>query len=218
MESMIRRSILATVAMLLAPAALADEGITLQALFTNKAIVLIDGKRRVLAAGETSPEGVKLVSTDTEQENAVVEIGGKPQTLHLGVQIASFTSVAKGSVTLYPGRGGHYFADGLINGRSVHFMVDTGATTVAMGASTAADLGIDFRNSGKRSFGSTAGGIVRSYDVRLDKVQIGDIVQYNVAASVIEGAGPPDVLLGMSFLKSCDIKREGDKLELTQRY
>jgi aspartyl protease family protein len=217
-ERVIRRAIWVVAAMLLTHGVLASEGITLQALFTNKALVLIDGKRHVLTAGETSPEGVKLVSTDTAAETAVIEVDGKPQTLHLGVVISSFTSVSKGSVTLYPGNGGHYFADGTINGRAVHFMVDTGATTIAMNSSVASSLGIEYRKSGQRGYGSTAGGIVRAYGVRLDKVQVGGIVEFNVEASVIEGAGPSDVLLGMSFLQSCDMKRDDDKLELTQRY
>lgn len=204
--------------LLWAPPAGAVEKIALHALFKDKAIVLIDGRRAVLQAGVTTEDGVKLVSTDTQDESAVVEIDGKPQTLRLGVVISSFVSGGKGSVTLFPGRGGHYFADGTINGQGVQFMVDTGATTIAMNAGVAQRLGIDFRKSGQAGYGSTAGGYVRAYQIKLDKVEVGGIVQYGVEAAVIEGAGPTDVLLGMSFLGRCDMKRDGEKLELIQRY
>jgi aspartyl protease family protein len=204
--------------LLVAPAAGAVEKIALHALFKDKAIVLIDGRRAVLKAGEATEDGVKLVSTDTQDESAVIEIEGKPQTLRLGVVVSSFVSTGKGSVTLFPGRGGHYFADGTINGVGIQFMVDTGATNIAMNSTVAQRLGIDYRKSGQAGYGSTAGGYVRAYSIRLDKVQVGDIVQYGVDASVIEGSGPTDVLLGMSFLNRCDMKRDGDKLELIQRF
>jgi aspartyl protease family protein len=208
----------AGLALLWAPTAGAVEKIALHALFKDKAIVLIDGRRAVLQAGVATDDGVKLVSTDTQEETAVVEVDGKPQTLRLGVVVSSFVSGGKGSVTLYPGRGGHYFADGTINGQGVQFMVDTGATSIALNTSVAQRLGIDYRKSGQAGYGSTAGGFVRTYQIKLDKVQVGDIVQYGVDAAVIEGAGPSDVLLGMSFLGRCDMKRDGEKLELIQRY
>jgi aspartyl protease family protein len=197
--------------------AAAVDSITLQALFKDKALVLIDGARRVLAVGQPSPEGVKLLATDTGAETADIELGGKRETLKLGVVISSFAPRGKGSATLYPEGNGHFFADGMINGRPVRFMVDTGATVIAMNSGVAKNLGIDYRRDGKRSVASTPGGYVRTYNVKLGSVQVGDITLYNVDGSVIEGSDPRVVLLGMSFLGQLDMKRDDEKMELNER-
>ena len=196
----------------------AVEKVSLHALFKDKAIVLIDGARRVLKTGDTSPEGVKLVSTDTQEEKAEIDVDGKRQELRLGVVISSFVSTGKGSVTLYPERGGHFFADGLINGVAVRFLVDTGATTIAMDGATANRIGLDYRKQGQAGYANTAGGVVRTYSVKLNSVQVGDITLYNVDAAVTEQTSMRELLLGMSFLGRLDMKREGEKMELTQRY
>lgn len=195
----------------------AVENISLQALFKDKAILTIDGARRVLKAGDTSPEGVKLVSTDTQEEQATVEVEGKPEVLRLGVVISGFTSARRGSVILYPERGGHFFADGLINGVSVRFMVDTGATTIAMSSAAASRIGLDYRKLGRPGAASTAGGFVRTYNLKLNTVQIGEITLHNVDAGVVEGNHPTEILLGMSFLGQLDMKRDSEKMELTHR-
>jgi len=195
----------------------AVENVSLQALFKDKAIIVVDGARRVLKSGEESPEGVKLLTTDTREEKAEIEIGGKREVLKLGVVIAGFGSGGKGSVTLYPDRGGHFFADGTVNGVSVRFMVDTGATVVAMNSVVANRVGIDYRKNGRPGMASTPGGNVRTYDLTLNAVQVGDITLHNVAASVIEGSHPRESLLGMSFLGQLDMKRDGEKMELNVR-
>jgi aspartyl protease family protein len=195
----------------------AVEKISLHALFKDKAIVLVDGARRVLKTGDTSPEGVKLVSTDTQEEKAEIEVDGKRQELKLGVVVSSFVSTGKGSVTLYPDRG-HFFTDGLINGVAVRFLVDTGASTVTMNGTTATRIGLDYRKTGQRAFAETAGGVVRKYVFKLNQVQIGDITLHNVDGGVIEDMQSTFVLLGMSFLGQLDMKRDGEKMELTQRY
>jgi aspartyl protease family protein len=195
----------------------AVENISLQALFKDKAILTVDGTRRVLKAGDTSPEGVKLVSTDTQEEQATVEVEGKSEVLKLGVVISGFTAARRGSVILYPERGGHFFADGLINGVSVRFMVDTGATTIAMSSAAANRIGLDYRKLGRPGAASTASGFVRTYNLKLNTVQIGEITLHNVDAGVIEGNHPTEILLGMSFLGQLDMKRDSEKMELTHR-
>lgn len=199
------------------PAAGQGPEIRLHALFENKAILVIDGERRVLAAGETSPEGVRLLATDTAAEEASIEVGGRRETLALGVVAASFAPAERPSVTLWAGTGGHFYADGAINGRGVRFLVDTGATTIAISGDEARRLGIDFRASGQPGYANTAGGVVRAWSVTLNRVEVGPIVLYNVPAGVIEGPFPREALLGMSFLGRLDMKREGSRLELTQR-
>jgi len=195
----------------------AAEKLSLHALFKDKAIILIDGARRVLKTGDTSPEGVKLIATDTQDEKAEIEIDGKRQELKLGVVISSFVSTGKGKVTLFSERGGHYFADGEINGVPIRFLVDTGATTIAMNSRTAGRIGIDYQRVGRAGLANTAGGVVRTYNLKLEKVQIGDIILHNVDAGVVEGNFPTDVLLGMSFLGRLDMRRDDQKMEISER-
>ncbi|HYM47520.1 MAG TPA: TIGR02281 family clan AA aspartic protease [Burkholderiaceae bacterium] len=195
----------------------AVQNLSLHALFKDKAIVIVDGARRVLKVGDTSPEGVKLISTDTQEEKAEVEVAGKRQELRLGMVISSFVSSGKGSVVLYPDRRGHFFSDGLINGVAVHFLVDTGATGIAMNSATARRVGIDYQRVGRAGYANTASGVARTYYVKLDSVQVGDIKMHNVDAGIMEGTHPVDVLLGMSFLGSLDMKRDSEKLELRER-
>jgi len=192
--------------------------LSLYALFKNKAIVQVDGSRRVLAVGEASPEGVKLVSTDTESEEAVVEVQGKRQTLKLGVILAAFTNGSgRESVTLYADSSGSFHADGSINGVPVRFLVDTGATTIAINSATARAAGIDYKK-GQAGLAKTAGGYTRVYGIRLNTVKVGDITMHNVEAGVIEGSQPDVPLLGMSFLNAMEMRRDGNRMELTRQY
>jgi aspartyl protease family protein len=195
----------------------AVESITLQALFKDKAIFLIDGARRVLAKGEESKEGVRLIGTDTVAEEAEIQVGGKREIVKLGMVMAGFQPAGRASVTLYAGASGHFFADGFINGQPVRFLVDTGATTIALNGDEAKRLGIDYRSRGRQSYANTAGGVVRSYSLTLEKVDVGSITLYNVEAGVVEGPYPREALLGMSFLGRLNMKREGEQLEISQR-
>lgn len=199
-------------------AAQAVEEITLHALFKNKIIVIIDGQRRVLATGETSPEGVKLIAVDTGEEKAEVEVDGKSQELKLGVVIAGFTQGKRGHVTLYAGTNGHFHADGSINGVPVRFLVDTGATTIALSGNVARQVGIDYRKVGRPGLASTASGTVTIFNLKLSSVQVGSITLHNVDAGVIEGSYPREALLGMSFLGRLEMNRDGEKMKLRQRY
>jgi aspartyl protease family protein len=191
--------------------------ISLYALFKDKAILFVDGKRVTLAAGTEGPDGVKLVSTDTIAEEAVVEVNGKRQTLKLGVVISAFQTTTRESVTLFADTKGFFHADGAINNAPVRFLIDTGANTVAINAALARRAGIDYTR-GQPGVARTASGYARMYAVKLDSVKIGDIVLRNVEAGVIDGPQPDTPLLGMSFLQSLDMKREGNKMELTRRY
>ena len=211
------KCILVIVLMLAASGTGAAEKISLQALFKDKAIIVVDGARHVLTSGETSSDGVKLLTTDTHEEKAEIEIDGKREVLRLGVVVSGFDRKGKGSVVLYPDRGGHFFADGWINGTSVRFMVDTGATVIAMNSEVARHIGIDYIRNGRPGMASTPAGNVRTYDLSLSNVQVGGITLYNVQGSVIEGNHPSETLLGMSFLGQLDMKRDSEKMELSER-
>ena len=208
--------IMLTGLLLAANPASAVEKISLQALFKDKAIIVVDGARRILKSGEESPEGVKLLATDTQEEKAEIEIGGKREVLKLGVVIAGFASKGKGSVILYPETSGHYFVEGLVNGVPVRFMVDTGATIIGMNSIVANRIGLDYRKQGRPGFVNTAGGTVPTYYIKLNNVTVGDITLYNVDASIIEGSSPREALLGMSFLGHLNMKRDSEKMELSE--
>lgn len=201
----------------LLPAVAGAADISLFALFRDKAILHVDGTRRVLTIGTESPEGVKLVSTDTQAEEAVVELKGKRETLRLGMVVSAFQSAARESVTLFADTSGFFHAEGSINGAAVTFLVDTGANTIAINSATAKRAGIDY-TKGRAGTARTASGYTRMYGIKLDTVKVGEIVLRNVEAGVIDGPQPETPLLGMSFLNALEMKRDGNKMELTRRY
>jgi len=196
-----------------APAFAAD--VTLVGLIGSKAIVVIDGGApRTLAPGQKTAEGVLLLGT--EKNAASFEIDGKKRVLQMG---QAYVAAASGrpSATLKADTRGHFVALGSINGGSVRFLVDTGATFVALPASDAKRLGIDYLR-GERARMQTANGIATSYRVKLDAVRIGDIEINNVDAVVNENDAMGVILLGMSFLNRMEMKRDAQSLTLTKRY
>lgn len=190
--------------------------VMVKGLFNNGAIVEVDGKRHMLRAGERSPEGVLLVSADMQE--AVLEIDGKRQALGISRRISTrFVEPEKAEVRIASGSGGHYFTPGRINGHAVEFMVDTGATAIAMNLPTARRLGLDYR-SGQQISISTANGVVSGYRLLLDSVRIGGIELKLVEASVTVGDFPTEILLGNSYLGRVDLRRDNGVLILKARY
>ena len=106
-------------------------------------------------------------------------------------------------------------ANGTVNGKSANFMVDTGATTIAMGVSDATRLGLKY-DGGRRGMASTAGGNVAMYEVNLNSVRIGDVEVYNLSAGVVE-ANMPYILLGNNFLSRFTMRRDGDTMRLEKK-
>ena len=183
----------------------------------DKALLVIDGAPRTVATGSTV-QGVKLIGVTGS--DAVVEVKGKRQSLSVGgaqVNLGGEPSEGGGSqIVLSAGSGGHFSALGSINGKSVTFLVDTGATYIAMGAPDAERLGIDY-SKGQRGVSNSANGQMAVYRVTLASVRVGDVQVYNVEALV--GQSPmPYVLLGNSFLTRFQMKRENDTMTLTKRY
>jgi len=194
----------------------AVQSIVVQALFPGKAVMMIDGQRRVLAIGDTSPEGVKLIAADSHK--ATLEIAGKRKDYTLGSAISlSFAKPEILQEKLFANDRGMFLTVGSINGQSVRFLVDTGATSVAMNKSQAKKLGVRYRIVGEATTASTASGFVRSYRVRLKSVTLGKIKRSNVEAMVIDGNHPGPILLGMSFLRGLKIEKNGDVLLLKQK-
>lgn len=186
-------------------------------LFSNKAMVSINrGNPRVMSAGQTSPEGVKLISADST--GAVFEVDGQKKKIGMGQSIStSYASGAKPTVKLVADGGGHFSTTGSINGRPIKFLVDTGATMVSFSTNTARQFGIDLNRASQGAV-STAGGVVRSYSVTLDNVKIGGISMNYVEASIVDGLPDGFALLGNSFLSRLQMSREGNVLTLTQTY
>ena len=169
-----------------------------------------------MRAGETYA-GVKLLSANSEE--AVVSINGKQQRLKLGEGIYSTATLPSGNatVTLSPDRKGHFITTGTINGASMNFLVDTGATMVSMGLEDARRAGVNYLE-GARGQSQTANGVTPIYKVKLGSVKLGDITLNDVDGVVHEKSSLPVVLLGMSFLGQLEMRREGKSLTLTKRY
>jgi aspartyl protease family protein len=207
-------------ALLLSPMSQAwPADIAVTALFNGKAVIVVDnGKPRTMSVGESTPDGVKLLGATSE--SAVVEYAGKRQTLLLGQGTRLGVGAApagSGQVTLTAGSGGHFWAPGAINGVSIRFLVDTGATSIALSGEAAKRLGIDY-TTGARMPVKTAGATMVGHRVTLDTVRVGDITLNNVEGLVLEGRYPEEALLGMSFLNRTQMKRDGDTLTLVRRY
>ena len=203
---------------MLAPAPAAAADIHVVALTAGKAVVSINGaKPRTLAIGQTV-DGVKLLSADSQ--SATFEVEGQKRTLGPGegaaVATTKFGSPAD-QATLIADSAGHFFTTGVVNGTTLRFLVDTGATSVVLSAADARRSGINYL-AAPRSFTQTANGVIPVYNVRIDTIRVGDITLNGVEASVIEGDRLPVALLGMSFLNRMEMRREGTTMTLIRRY
>ena len=205
------------VASLLAASAVFAQTVSMSGSLGDKALLMIDGAPRTVATGATV-QGVKLVSVTGN--DAVVEIKGKRVSLAMGgaqVNIGGQASDGGGSqIVLTASSGGHFMTSGGINGRAVRFMVDTGATSVAMSIAEAEHIGLKYRD-GQRMFVGTANGAVPAYKVRLAEVRVGDVVVYDIEAMVVP-AQMEFILLGNSFLTRFQMKRENETMTLSKRF
>lgn len=204
---------------LLAPGSVVAADINVLALTAGKAVVSIDGgKPRALTVGQSTPEGVKLISASSE--SATFEVDGRQQTLAVGQgQAVASTAPARGgdTIILTADSRGHFITTGVVNGVSLRFLVDTGATSVVLSSADARRAGVNYL-TGARVLTQTANGVVPVYTVKLDTLRVGDITVNNVDASVIEGDKLPVALLGMSFLNRMEMRRDGSTLTLIRRY
>jgi aspartyl protease family protein len=199
------------------PCAIAIEKIVVLGLFKGKAIVEIDGRKRSLTAGATSPEGVRLIAAISNE--ALIEVNGKPGTYTLGTHIGStYASVSpQATVQIWPDATGMYTIDGSINQFPIKFLVDTGASTVAMNKHQAKRLGLDYKFNSVEGAATTASGIARTYYLTLKRVKVGEIELNEVPAVVVDGDFPLVSLLGMSFLNRVGMMRNGRVLELHKK-
>ena len=190
----------------------------LQGILGSKAVLSIDGNRELLSAGQYSAEGIKVLSV--ESNTVEVEIDGKHRRLRMGEVDAVATPFKERksvTVSISPDQQGMYATVGSINGMSVNFLVDTGATTIAMNGIEAKRLGIDYRYKGKQTIVGTASSVSKAYRVMLDTVSVGGITLNNITAVIMEGQFPVQILLGMSFLGQLEIQHQGSIMHLKKK-
>lgn len=181
------------------------------ALFPGKAMLEVDGQRKVLAKGQ-SLGGVTLLDADTAE--ALVSVDGRQQALRLGSTVSTSYAQAKHREIRLLGTGDSFFIDGLINGKPVRMLVDTGATTIAISERQARDLGLQYVIDGRPTHVRTASGVAAGYDLRLRSLKLGEISFNDVAAVVVQGDSPRHVLLGMNVLNRFDVQHDGNLMVL----
>jgi aspartyl protease family protein len=193
------------------------ESVRVLALFPGKAMLEVDGKRKVLSAAGDAFRGVKLISADTRE--AVVEFDGRRETLRLGSSVRSeYKKSTRREIRIVKDRRGGYFVNGLINGQPVNFLVDTGATSIAMSENQAAKLGLQHRVDGRRVGVGTASGNVVAHEIELRSISVAGVRMNDVRAVVIDGSSPRFVLLGMNVLSKFDIDQRENLLVLRTKY
>ena len=184
--------------------------VMVMSLETDRAQILVNGAAvRTLRAGQTSPEGVRLVAAD--RTKAVLEVEGRTLTLGIGQSTVA-------TVELKADARGHFITTAYINGVPTRALIDTGATSVAISTDEAQRMAIGTRGA-PRVRVSTAGGPKTAYRVNLGTVSVGSITLHNVEGLVMEG-GREELLItliGMTYLNGVDLRRAGDTLTLTRR-
>ncbi len=192
--------------------------VALSGVMGQKALLVVaGGAPKLLSPGEVF-QGVKLVSVNGEV--AVVEIAAQRVSLRVG---DAPTSVGRGGggggsgsrIVMSADDRGHFIGPGQINGASVSMMVDTGATSVAIGQRDAGSIGVDYRK-GRAIMVGTANGAAPAFAIRLETVSMGEVVVRGVEGVVID-VYMPYVLLGNSFLNRFAMRREGDQMTLDRR-
>jgi len=188
------------------------------ALFNERAMLSIDGaKPKILRAGK-SYLGIKLISSNTSQ--AIIEVDGKREVLTLNSSLVlnerlgtkASKSYAK-SVQLFVNEVGFFQSEGKVNGKSVEFLVDTGANLVVLNSLEANRIGLDYKD-GQKAEARTASGVAPMFLINVAKMSVGGIELDNIETGIIEGSFPPHPLLGMTFLSRLNMERNGDVMTL----
>ncbi len=184
-------------------------------LFKDRAVVRTSSGEEVVRVGETSRGGVTLMKADSR--SALVRYQGETMKLSLTKRVGgTFTKVKARRISISPDEQGQYRVQGFINQRQARFLVDTGASVVAMSSDHAASLGLNW-SLGQRGTVVTAQGEVDARFITLPSVNVGGVTAHNVSATVIEGRYPVDILLGMSYLNQVNMQNQGGVLTLSAR-
>jgi aspartyl protease family protein len=192
------------------------------ALFKNAVMINYNGTQKMLRKGQSLNKNIKLVSADSH--GAVFIIDGKKTELGLHdsrfseVQVNPSNPQGKFSISIPMDQMGMFQTSGSINGVPINFLVDTGATLVAMSEDMAKKIGLQYRLYGKRSITSTAAGNTRTWLMPLKKVSVAGLELKNIQGAVVEKMDIPQVLLGMSYLRNLKMSNDGQIMKLTKKY
>jgi len=185
-------------------------------LFTNAALLEINGEQHLLRAGQSRGD-VTLLSADAR--SAVVDVNGVQRTLQLTRRIGTNYRQSDGrSISIPRNSRLQYVTNAEINGRRMEVLIDTGANVVALNSNHARQLGLNLQRDGVLSSVVTAAGRVSAWRIRLDRVDVGGIVVDGVEATVIEGDDPQTVLLGTSYLRYVRMSERDGILSLSRDY
>lgn len=197
------------------PAQVQAQDVALAGILGGKALLVVNGSApRGVAPGE-SHMGVQVVSVG--REDAVVDSAGGRRSLRLGEAPVRVGGSGTGQrVVLKADARGHFVSSGQINGRIMQYMVDTGASTVAIGRPDAQRMGLKFEEQGQSVRMNTANGVAQGWHMRLDSVRVGDVELRGVDA-IVTPQPMPYVLLGNSFLREFEMSRNGDEMMLLKR-
>jgi aspartyl protease family protein len=208
------RLLISTLGLLASMSNAAPPAVVLAGVLGSKALLVVNGASpKSVAAGETH-QGVKVLSVGKDE--AVVEIEGIRRALRLGEAPVSIGNKNSGKrVVLAVDGNGHFVDLGTINGKSIKYMVDTGASTVAIGRADADRIGLKYL-TGQPIRMWTANGMGQAWRVKLDSLGIGDIQVQGVEA-VVTSEPMPYILLGNSFLKGFQMTRTNDQMVLEKQ-
>ena len=202
-------------ALCLAPAWAHAQSVGIAGMLGSKALLVVDAHPpRALGAGDEF-QGVKVLSVGKEE--ATVEVKGAQRVLRLGE--APVSVGRKGGsgrrVVLMADSSGHFVNSGMINGRVMQYMVDTGATSVAIGRNDADRLGLKYQ-SGQPVRMNTANGVSQGWRMKLDSVRIGDVEVFGIEA-VVMSQPMPYILLGNNLLNEFHMTRNNNEMVLEKR-
>lgn len=201
------------------PALAAGRQVALSGILGRKALLVIDGSTlRSLAEGE-SHSGVQLVRLGPNE--ATITVDGQTRTLRLGEASVNMGAggnsgaPANARIVLTADSRGHFTQSIRINEQLIDAVIDTGASTIALGKRDADRLGIDYAKAPTLTIG-TANGTAKAWSVRLNSVRMGSVQLWNVEA-VIVPQDMPFVLLGNNFLAEFSMTRHNDQMVLVRR-
>ena len=120
-----------------------DLQILVMGLYRDHAVLEINQQQHFLSVGQRTPEGVTLISANSNQ--AILDIAGRQGVFELNNRVGAMYSapVEMPVVSIWP-TNGMYLTSGSVNGYTVDFMVDTGASVIAINGETAKRLGVDY--------------------------------------------------------------------------
>jgi len=209
--------IIALCLLLACPGAWAADVALIGVIGDKAGVFAVDGgEPKTIKVGQTW-HGIRVVSI--EKDRATVVIDGHERVLVQGPHYRSGSPPPGGgraTTILAADRRGQFLAEGVVDGITVRFVVDTGATAVTLPASEAVRIGLDYRK-GVREAVQTANGVTAAYHVMLTSVKLGDIQLSSVDALVVE-EGLPIALLGMTFLDRVEMRRDGQTMTLIRRF